>query len=525
LSYTTAASTGSISRKTIDAGTLSVAGKVYDGNRDATVNSTGLVGVVTGDDLSLVLGGQYDNKNAGTGKQVDVSLGLSGGDASNYQLSYTTAASTGSISRKTIDAGTLSVAGKVYDGNRDATVNSTGLVGVVTGDDLSLDLAGQYDNKNAGTGKQVDVSLGLDGGDAGNYQLANTHAQARGDVGAKELVVGPVGVMDKRFDGDRDAELVLPALRGVIAGDDVALQGEGQFDTAGTAANKTVQITLSLDGADAGNYVLVDARQQASAGISDLPGRNAVDAVVQPPMGGNGTQPGTSDIGAGTSPGAVVAARGAMGDLTGAARPELGGSWSDPSADTADTAGTAGSGGPTGSAAAGQSAENGAGAVTDGDARTASRDGAGAGSADFATEQMLRNGGSVSIATGGETLAQPQESEMQVFTPQGQSLGRFRVDDLGDSLALHPVSGGNAAAPTLEQKVRVRAMTRVKLDADDTASLRMELLEDGTLHITASANAAALGPEALVAYGLTALKRQAGISPSQVRAVVLGFAG
>jgi hypothetical protein len=481
--------------------------------------------VVGGDDLSLVLGGQYDDKNVGTGKRVDVSLGLSGGDVGNYQLAGNSATSHGDITPKTIDAGTLSVAGKIYDGNRDATVNSTGLVGVVTGDDLSLVLGGQYDNKNAGTGKQVDVSLGLDGGDAGNYQLANTHAQARGDVGAKELVVGPVGVMDKRFDGDRDAELVLPALRGVIAGDDVALQGEGQFDTAGTAANKTVQITLSLDGADAGNYVLVDARQQASAGISDLPGRNAVDAVVQPPMGGNGTQPGTSDIGAGTSPGAVVAARGAMGDLTGAARPELGGSWSDPSADTADTAGTAGSGGPTGSAAAGQSAENGAGAVTDGDARTASRDGVGAGSADFATEQMLRNGGSVSIATGGETLAQPQESEMQVFTPQGQSLGRFRVDDLGDSLALHPVSGGNAAAPTLEQKVRVRAMTRVKLDADDTASLRMELLEDGTLHITASANAAALGPEALVAYGLTALKRQAGISPSQVRAVVLGFAG
>ncbi|MGB3749475.1 MAG: YDG domain-containing protein [Rhodanobacter sp.] len=515
------ASTASITPKTIDAGTLSVADKVYDGNRDATVSSTGLVGVVAGDDLSLVLGGQYDNKNVGTGKQVDVSLSLGGGDAGNYQLAHATATSTGNITPKTIDAGTLSVVGKVYDGNRDATVSSSGLVGVVSGDDLSLVLGGQYDNKNAGIGKRVDVSLGLDGGDAGNYRLIETSAQARGDVTAKELVVGPVGVVDKRFDGNRDAELVLPALRGVIVGDDVVLHGQGLFDTAGTAANKTVQIALSLDGADAGNYVLVDARQQATAGISDLPGRNAVDAMVQPPMGGNGTQPGASDIGAGTAPGAIAAANGAMGTLTGAARPELGGSWSDPSAGAAGSGGAGDAASSTGAATGGQGANHGADAA----AGAGRREDASADSADFATEQMLRNGESVSIASGGEALAQPRNSVLPVFTLEGRPLGNYRIDDLGDSLTLQAVSGGDTAAPTLQQKVRVRTGTRVKLEADDTASLSMELLEDGTLHITASANAAGLGPDAVVAYGLTALKRQAGISPTQVRAVVLGFEG
>jgi len=54
--------------------------------------------------------------------------------------------------------------------------------------------------------------------------------------------------------------------------------------------------------------------------------------------------------------------------------------------------------------------------------------------------------------------------------------------------------------------------------------LRMELLEDGTLHIVASTNAADLGREALAAYGLSALKQQAGVSPQQVRALVLSFA-
>jgi hypothetical protein len=150
---------------------------------------------------------------------------------------------------------------------------------------------------------------------------------------------------------------------------------------------------------------------------------------------------------------------------------------------------------------------------------------AGAAPSDFTTEQMLRNGESLSIASGGEALAQPQGSELPVFTAEGRSLGRFRGDDLGDSLALHPVSGGHADAPAVQQKVRVRVAARVKLDADDTASLRMELLEDGTLRITASANAAGLGPDAVVACGLTALKRQAGIPPAQVRAVVLGLGG
>jgi hypothetical protein len=384
-----------------------------------------------------------------------------------------------------------------------------------------LVLGGQYDNKNAGIGKRVDVSLGLDGGDAGNYRLIETSAQARGDVTAKELVVGPVGVVDKRFDGNRDAELVLPALRGVIVGDDVVLHGQGLFDTAGTAANKTVQIALSLDGADAGNYVLVDARQQATAGISDLPGRNAVDAMVQPPMGGNGTQPGASDIGAGTAPGAIAAANGAMGTLTGAARPELGGSWSDPSAGAAGSGGAGDAASSTGAATGGQGANHGADAA----AGAGRRENASADLADFATEQMLRNGQSVSIASGGEALAQPRNSVLPVFTLEGRPLGNYRIDDLGDSLTLQAVSGGDTAAPTLQQKVRVRTGTRVKLEADDTASLSMELLEDGTLHITASANAAGLGPDAVVAYGLTALKRQAGISPTQVRAVVLGFEG
>jgi hypothetical protein len=348
-------------------------------------------------------------------------------------------------------------------------------------------------------------------------------------VAARELVVGTVAVVDKRFDGGRNAELVLPALRGVVDGDDVLLQGEGQFDTAGTAANKTVQIALSLSGADAGNYRLVDGQQLAVADISDLPGRNAVDAVTQPTMGGNGTRSGATDTGTDTSPGAIVAVNGAMGGLTASAEPRLGGTWADP---TGDSAGSAGAEQGVGAAAGeGQSAGADGGVGADAgegraraDAEQGSRDGEGAGPTDFGTEQMLRNDGGVSIAVGGEALEKPQVSVLLMFTEEGRQLGLFRVDDLGDSLALHPVADEKTAAPSLEQHVRARAATRVKIDEDHVASLRLELLEDGTLHIVASSNATSLGADALAAYGLSALKRQAGIQPQQVRAVVLGFA-
>lgn len=537
LANTTATATGDIAQKTIAPGTLSVAGKVYDGSRDATVNSTGPVGTLGGDDLSLVLVGQYDDKNAGIGKRVEVSLGLGGGDAGNYRLADTTATATGDIAQKTIDAGPLSVAGKIYDGSRDATVNSTGLVGVVGGDDLSLVLGGQYDDKNVGIGKRIDVSLGLGGGDAGNYRLANTSAQAWGDVAAKELVAGAVTVVNKPFDGSRDAALVLPALQGLAPGDNVALQGQGQFDTAAIAANKAVQITLSLRGADAGNYTLANAQQQGVGGITGLPGRNAVDSITQSPLGSNGTQSGAADIGASGSPGAIAAANSAMGDLTGSAQPRLGGNWSDPSA-----AGSAG-GGPRPDSGSGWGSRSGAdsgsgaglnaaptagtGAAANGRAASetgrGSRDGAGTDTAGFATEQALRNGNGVSITLGGEPLAKPRTSVLPLFTEEGQQLGRFRVDDLGDSLALHPVSGGTVAAPKLQQRVRARATTRVKIDEDHTASLHMELLEDGTLHIMASSNAVQLGQDAVVAYSLSAFKQQTGITPQQVSALVLGF--
>ncbi|UAY74303.1 YDG domain-containing protein [Pseudoxanthomonas sp. X-1] len=548
LTNTSLQSSGDITPKSIDAGTLSVTTKVYDGNRTANVGSSGLVGTVSGDDVALTLQGQYDNKNAGTGKQVDVTAGLLGGDAGNYRLTNTSLQSSGDITPKSIDAGTLSVTTKVYDGNRTANVGSTGLVGTVSGDDVALTLQGQYDNKNAGTDKRVDISAGLRGDDAGNYRLVNTSLQSRGDVTAKQLTVGSVAVLDKPFDGSSTAVLVLPPLRGVVSGDEVVLQGQGQYDDASTALGKTVQVSLTLNGADAGNYRLTDALQQTIAGIAELPGRNAVDAISQSTLGGNGTRPGgTNDGGPLTSAGAIAAATGAMGDLGASAQPQLVGTSLDPTGIGAS--GGAGGTGNVGNAAgsgAGNGAGNGGGARTAdggastgianavrggaadanagaGTASTAGDGGRGGASGDVAMGQVLRNGTGVSLATGGQSLAQPEVTVLPVFDGEGHALGRLRVEDLGGSLVLHPLDGESPTAPDLQQSVRARAQTRVAIDADETATLRLSLLQDGTLHVVAPRSAARLDREVLSAYALDALKQQAGVSVRQVRALVLSL--
>ena len=64
--------------------------KVYDGS--ASISNFGLnfdqplAGVTTGDTVSLVGSGSFDDRHVGTGKTVNLSLGLRGADATNYAL-------------------------------------------------------------------------------------------------------------------------------------------------------------------------------------------------------------------------------------------------------------------------------------------------------------------------------------------------------------------------------------------------------------------------------------------------------
>ncbi|MGN5520159.1 YDG domain-containing protein, partial [Halopseudomonas sp. Lyrl_26] len=157
--------------------------RVYDGTTGANVIAD-LDGVITGDDLDVALSGLFDNKNAGTGKDVTVTGSLTGADAGNYTLNGPVT-TTADITAKVIDLINAVAQNREYNGTTDADVTAE-LDGVISGDDLQLAVNGAFDNKNAGTGKSVTVNGALSGADASNYTLSGP-ATATADITAKVI--------------------------------------------------------------------------------------------------------------------------------------------------------------------------------------------------------------------------------------------------------------------------------------------------------------------------------------------------
>ncbi|WP_116811074.1 YDG domain-containing protein [Steroidobacter cummioxidans] len=223
--------------------------KIYDGTTVAIASGT-LNGVIGGDQVTLAASGSFSDKNAATAKTVDVSGALSGADAGNYTLTHNTTTQA-DIQARAITAN-ITADDKTYDGTAAAVTGGT-LAGVVGGDDLSLATSGSFSDKNAATGKTVNVSGALSGADAGNYTLThNTTTQA--DIQARAIAAN-ITADDKTYDSTI-AAVTSGALSGVLGADDVTLATSGHFSDKNAAAGKTVSVSGTLDGADAGNYTL-----------------------------------------------------------------------------------------------------------------------------------------------------------------------------------------------------------------------------------------------------------------------------
>jgi filamentous hemagglutinin family protein len=266
--------TGTITPKTITA-TASVTDKVYDGNRNAAIGNIAFTGVVAGDALASGAGsvGTFADKNVGAGKNVTGgAIVLTGADAGNYVVDAGSAIGTATISPKILTA-TASVADKVYDGSRTATLGNVAFNGVVAGDALASGAAsvGLFNDKNAGTGKTVTGGgIVLTGADAGNYVVNAGSAIGTAAITPK-TITATANVADKVYDGGTAATIANVAFNGVVAGDALA-SGAGSIGTfadknAGTGKAVTGG-AIVLAGADAGNYRVDATRAIGTATIS-----------------------------------------------------------------------------------------------------------------------------------------------------------------------------------------------------------------------------------------------------------------
>lgn len=234
--------------------------KVYDGNMNAALvagNYT-ISGVVGSDEVSASGTASYDTKQVGTGKTITVTnLALQGTDQSNYSLTITSAAVTGSITTKPITASlnTSPLITKEYDGNTSAVLAETNytLSGILNNDDVKVSGTASYDNKNTGNSKTITVtSLALDGADKANYSLTTQSANTTGSISRKALMI--TADDKERFAGTPNPAFT-ESYSGFVSneGPEVLITGP-VLSTTATQASLMGEYPIEVSGADAANY-------------------------------------------------------------------------------------------------------------------------------------------------------------------------------------------------------------------------------------------------------------------------------
>ncbi|MCX6736147.1 MAG: YDG domain-containing protein [Candidatus Parcubacteria bacterium] len=258
-------STSSAVAQTMTAKALTVTGmlattKEYDGGVTATLTDGSLVGVVSGDVITInTRTGTFATKTVGTGKTVDVtSVTLNGSASGNYTVTNPTDV-TGTITAKALTVTGMQATTKEYDGGLTATLTGGSLVGIISPDVVSINTrVGTFATKTAGTGKTVNVtSVTLIGADATNYTVTNP-TDVIGTITAKALTVTGMLATTKEYDGGVTATLTGGSLVGIISPDVVSINTRvGTFDIKTVGTGKTVNVSsVTLTGTDSSNYTV-----------------------------------------------------------------------------------------------------------------------------------------------------------------------------------------------------------------------------------------------------------------------------
>ena len=136
------------------------------------INGVQFDGLENGDELSVASTGLFSDKNVSNGKTVNLTNNYSGIDVGNYSIVDQTT-TTADITPKSLSVSGIVANDKTYDGNTIGSVDANGLLldGLVYGDDVTIDIAAMFDNKNVGSDKEVTLTLTEGGTDVGNYSF------------------------------------------------------------------------------------------------------------------------------------------------------------------------------------------------------------------------------------------------------------------------------------------------------------------------------------------------------------------
>jgi len=297
---TVATGTGVIAQKTVTL-TAPTISKVYDGGTSFTTtagNLAALTSALVGSDTVAAATLTYADKNAGTGNRT---VGLSGvaindGNNGNNYLVQLAGNSNSTITPRTITVG-ATAANRVYDAGTDASVTLTD--NRIANDVLTVtDTSAQFANKNAGTGKTVNVTgLALSGTDAGNYVLASSSTTATADVAPAPLAVTGVTAADRTYNTQTGVALAGSATVTPLGNDVVTLGGSPTATMADKNAGTNKAVTVSGYTITDPNYVLV---QPAGLTVDIAPAVLPVSGLAA--AGATKTYDGTTGVTLGGTP-------------------------------------------------------------------------------------------------------------------------------------------------------------------------------------------------------------------------------
>lgn len=238
---TPAGLTADIARRALTVSGIGASDKTYDGNTFASVSTAGalLNNLVNGETVGLTASGSFADANAGTGKTINLSTGMTGSAAANYTLGGQSTA-TASITPRNL---TVS-ASKVYDGSN--ALPTVALSNLVAGETLGV--SGTTANSaHVGSASFITaLTLSNGSGLASNYQLpslAGASASNTAAITPKSLTVSGLTAVNKTYDGSTAAILTGGSLSGLAGGETLNFLGlSGSFADANAGAGKTVSL-------------------------------------------------------------------------------------------------------------------------------------------------------------------------------------------------------------------------------------------------------------------------------------------
>jgi len=242
--------------------------KVYNGDAAATLGGTAAITALGSDVVNLTGtgAGVFADRNAGNGKAVTVTgYALTGADALNYAI-VQPASVTADITKASLTV-SISDVNRVYTGGTTAAGTAVVTGGTVYGSDVLSGGSFAFADKNVGTGKTVNVSgiTVADGNGGGNYNITQVN-NTSSTITQASLTVTASGI-NRVYDGTTGAMVAYGDNR--LGSDVLGITGSASFADKNAGAGKAVNVSgISVSGADAGNYNLLNTTASTTASIT-----------------------------------------------------------------------------------------------------------------------------------------------------------------------------------------------------------------------------------------------------------------